>query len=110
MKYIADQNLRPMMKWSLRNVNNKNPRYGSYKLLVSQLRELLNLLSGDDIVGMLKSVLEKDEMTKLVPDKYINTFKNLVSKTTFVNQNKKASLINKISRFFFSPLSTRQLT
>lgn len=92
-KYIADNNLRSMTKWSLRNVGNSNPRYSGYKLLVSQIRDLLNLLSGDDILGMLKSILEKDELNKLAPDKYINSFKNLVSKKKYLSKNKTIELI-----------------
>ncbi len=43
-KFIKENNVRPMKKWSLRNINTPNPRYASYKTLKEKIRNLLNLI------------------------------------------------------------------
>ncbi len=55
LRFIRDNNVRPMRKWSLRNLNATNPRYAYFKKLKENLIELLNLLSGNDYLSMLRS-------------------------------------------------------
>ncbi len=54
MRYINENNIRPMKKWSLRNQNCTNTRYLAFKNLKNKIRDLLILLSGNDVISMLK--------------------------------------------------------
>ena len=53
---ILEQNFRPMRSWKLRNSSG-----GAGYKLVRNVRKILNLLSGNRIVPMLKSVLRIEE-------------------------------------------------
>ena len=54
-QFISSSNIRPMKKWSERyrldSQNNKSPYL---KLIISQVKVLLRIVSGNDIVEMLK--------------------------------------------------------
>ena len=54
-KFVIEHNVRPMKRWSLRNTNIQHPRYANYKKIIIQIRNLLELLSGGDIITMIKS-------------------------------------------------------
>ncbi len=54
-RFIVEQSVRPMKNWSLRNTQTKYPRYSEFKRMAEKIRNLLNLLSGNDILAMLKS-------------------------------------------------------
>lgn len=53
--YIQSQRLKPMKKWSLRtrfDTADSRPRY--LRKFIRQIRNIMILVSGDDIVEMLK--------------------------------------------------------
>ena len=50
-----------------------------YKKLRKHILELLAIVSGDEIIEMLKDVLSKDQLDLLTP-KYKDALKNLVRK------------------------------
>jgi len=55
-RFINNNNVLPMKNWALRNAHTKSPRYKQYKELIETIRKLLNLISGDNIVALLKSI------------------------------------------------------
>jgi hypothetical protein len=56
------ENSRPMRKWSHRY---RNPHNGYFYSIIQKIRRLLNLISGDDVVEMLKGlkILKIDAVT-----------------------------------------------
>ena len=53
--YIDSKHLRPMKKWSLRfRYSQDSKKTRDIKKIIKQIRNLLNFLSGNDIVEMLK--------------------------------------------------------
>ena len=59
-RFVTEHNVRPMKRWSLRNPNMQHPRYANYKNIILKIRNLLELLSGGDILSMIKSLLNKN--------------------------------------------------
>lgn len=53
--FVENNNVRPMKNWALRNSNVRSPRYKFYKDLKAKVIRLLNLISGDNKIAMLKS-------------------------------------------------------
>ena len=56
-RFIEEKNILPMKNWALRNMETRSPRYKQYKEMVQNIRKLLNIISGDNIVALLKSIL-----------------------------------------------------
>jgi len=56
-RFIEEKNILPMKNWALRNMETRSPRYKQYKEMVQNIRKLLNIISGDNIVSLLKSIL-----------------------------------------------------
>lgn len=52
--FIQNRRVTRMKKWSTRNLHNTSPRYTNYKNLCSMIKNLLGIISGNDIVAMLK--------------------------------------------------------
>jgi hypothetical protein len=70
-------NARPMKKWSNRfGVELQSGRY--IKKLTSNVKNLLKLVSGDDVVNMLKTILTIKQREQLAPIKYREALQNLV--------------------------------
>ena len=79
LRHIDENNLTPMREWSTRNTLNSHPRYKNFKKLKDEIRNLLEMLSGGDIVPMLKSVLTSNELEQLTPQKFSKSLENLVT-------------------------------
>jgi hypothetical protein len=96
---IEKKNLRPMKKWSTRVVRKlgTNIIQDSVKSLINQIKKILQILSGNDVVSMLKGyklfilflnqllltislldILTKKEMIELMHIKFKKFFDELV--------------------------------
>jgi hypothetical protein len=71
------QHATPMKKWSLRS----NGRHGSKSTyaneMIKKIREMLILVSGGDVVELIRDLLTKEETELLIP-KYKESLENLV--------------------------------
>lgn len=57
-RFIFSENLRPMRKWSTRYRYANSNRLSWYlHKIKKQIRSILNLLSGNDLIEMLKGIL-----------------------------------------------------
>ena len=57
VSFIKTNNLSTMMKWSHRKNHLNNGKLMRYtRLLVKQIRFILNLISGNDLIEMLKGI------------------------------------------------------
>ena len=52
---IVDNNLKPMKKWSSRRSLNQDFQSSQTSKMINEIRNILNILSGNDIIEMLKS-------------------------------------------------------
>lgn len=59
IQFIDNNNLKVMRKWSTRFCSKSNTSGSFWLMLKKKIRSILNLLSGNDIVEMLKSMLQK---------------------------------------------------
>ena len=80
LKFIQKQNIKKMKPWSQRSSSNSKETADWYiRKLRKQILELLAIVSGDEIIEMLKDVLSKDQLDLLTP-KDKDALKNLVRK------------------------------
>jgi hypothetical protein len=58
-KYISEKKLRPMKKWSNRFLKSQPGYKKSWyiKRLANQMRHIFNILSGNDLIQMIKSTI-----------------------------------------------------
>ena len=90
------QNEYPLEKpWSQRHVNNHH-----YEL-IKNIRRILNIFSGNELVFLLKDLIKPDEM-KLIAINYYNGLKNLSEPINNVKKKNK--------HFFIRPLKLAHLT
>jgi hypothetical protein len=75
---------RRMKKWSERARIGTNGRSWYLTNLIVKIKELLTLVSGGDVVEMLKDVLTTEELDLLAPQEYTKAIQNLVNIKMFV--------------------------
>ena len=51
-RFLKEKKIKHMKRWTSRNT--RFARYSAYVYLKEKIRSLFNVISGDDIVGMLK--------------------------------------------------------
>lgn len=57
IKFINENNLKPMTKWSQRVGASKHNRGGNWAVLRKKIRKILEIVSGNEIVEMLKGII-----------------------------------------------------
>jgi hypothetical protein len=59
IRFIHSKNIKPMKKWSYRFIRDKSKNKSWYiKRLTKEIRFILNLISGFDLISMLKGFCE----------------------------------------------------
>ena len=100
---ILEQNFRPMRSWKLRNSSG-----GAGYKLVRNVRKILNLLSGNRIVPMLKSVLRIEEKKELL-NKHVMALNKISNVYNVSKQKQRFKLLNPMRHAGLSYKETRSL-
>ncbi|CAF0925295.1 unnamed protein product, partial [Brachionus calyciflorus] len=78
-RLFLTENVTTMKKWSNRfRVASSNRKSWYLGKLKKQIRHILGIISGNDIIAMLKDVLHKKERKQLSFECYIDSLKNLI--------------------------------
>jgi hypothetical protein len=82
---LISNNNSTIKTWSERFQNN------GLSYLASQIREILLFLSGDDLINLIKSILNKEEIDQL-SEKYVNALEFLAIEINKQKKKKKTFL------------------
>jgi|LakMenE18May11ns_1017448.scaffolds.fasta_scaffold8390583_1 hypothetical protein len=60
-RFISNKNIKPMKKWStrFRNVESDGRKSWYLKGLIRQIKKILNIISGNDIIEMIKGRISR---------------------------------------------------
>ena len=100
---LLNKPIEPLKKWSERSLSG-----GSFSNLCKDVRHVLDLISGNDTVSMLKFVLSSSEIDELA-SKYINVIKTLSVEYNTTAPKDRHNLIRAFRENGFSIYETRAL-
>ena len=68
-----------------KNWSQRNKTSSKFKILIFKIKRFLNLLSGNDLINMIKDILSEEELS-ILSHKYVNALNGLA---TYVNKRVK---------------------
>ncbi|CAF0891443.1 unnamed protein product [Brachionus calyciflorus] len=109
-RLIDTENIRPMKRWSDRFQITGSNRISWYILqLKKEVRLILNTLSGNDIVGMLQSILSNKEKEIISFNSYKEALKNLSSYYNEVELKERHRFVKQLKNSDLNFSKTRRL-
>jgi hypothetical protein len=100
---IISKNYQPMRNWSLRNRAG-----GSHSILMKNVRQILNLISGGNLILMLKNVLTEEEK-QLLLGKHIRAIRNYSKIFNQTSQKQRHKYLQPIRESGLSYKKSRKL-